>query len=92
MNRPAVHDSTLTLRLGSELKTVLEETALAESKPVGEVVRGLIRDFAQHKRRREFVAEARRQSRILAAAANSSDDEAQAMRWVDDVADRSGWK
>ncbi|MBS0516901.1 MAG: DUF3018 family protein [Proteobacteria bacterium] len=91
MARPTVHGNTLTLRLDSELKSVLEEAANESSRPVGEVVRGLIRDFAREKRRREFLAEARRQSRILAEEAKG-EEEAESMRWIDDVADRSGWK
>ncbi len=93
MGRPAMHGNSLTIRLDSELKLVLEQTAQAQSKPVGEVVRGLIRDFASRKRNREFLAEARRQSRLLAEAAKlPGSDEANVTRWLDDVADTSDWK
>jgi len=72
---------TVTFRIDSELKAALAEIAERESKPVGELLRELVRDRVEQKRRRAFEAEARRQSRLITAAAQDPDsDEAAAMR------------
>jgi hypothetical protein len=72
---------TLTFRIDPALKAALAELAEAEAKPVGALLRELVRERIEQTRRREFEAEARRQSRLIAAAARDPDsDEAAVMR------------
>ena len=72
---------TLTFRIDPALKAALAELAQAEAMPVGALLRKLVRERVEQKRRCEFEAEARRQSRLIAAAARDPDsDEAAVMR------------
>lgn len=85
MARHSTHTDTLTFRLEPELKAVLAERAHEESKALGEVMRDLIRDFAEQERRRKFLAEAERQSLECArTASDQSSDEARVMRELED--------
>src|SRR5438045_519869 len=85
----------ITFRVPRELKAAFIEIAVQEAKPVGELLRELVRDRVEQKRRRVFEAEARRQS--LAAAALARDpnsDEAAVMRELEADLDEFGkeWK
>ena len=74
----------LTVRIPPTLKAALTEIAIEEAKPVGELLRELIRERVTQKERREFEAEARRQSLLLAEAARDpNSDEAVLMRQLD---------
>jgi hypothetical protein len=74
----------LTVRIPPTLKAALTEIAIEEAKPVGELLRELIRERVTQKKRREFEAEARRQSLLLAEAARDpNSDEAVLMRQLD---------
>lgn len=78
---PQTSAETVTFRIDPALKAALAELAEAESKPVGALLRELVRERVEQQRRREFEAEARRQSRLVAAAAQDPDsDEAAVMR------------
>jgi uncharacterized membrane protein len=71
----------ITFRVPTELKAAFADIAREESKPVGELLRELIRERIEQKKRREFEAEARRQSLEAAALAQDPDsDEAAVMR------------
>jgi uncharacterized membrane protein len=71
----------MTFRVPAELKAAFADIAREESKPVGELLRELIRERIEQKKRREFEAEARRQSLEAAALAQDPDsDEAAVMR------------
>jgi hypothetical protein len=75
---------TVTFRVDSVLKTAFAEIAAEESKPVGELLRELVRERVARKARHRFEAEARRQS--LEAATVSQDprsDEAAVMREIE---------
>jgi predicted transcriptional regulator len=75
---------TVTFRIDPELKAALAEIAQRESKPVGQLLRELVRERVEQKRRRAFEAEARRQSLEAAAVARDPDsDEAAVMRGLD---------
>ena len=51
-----------------------------------------MRAYVEQRRERSFAAEARRQSRLLAErAADPASDEAEVMRWMEDVSDTEGW-
>ena len=81
---PEPKGEIITFRIPPALKAALSEIAAEEAKPVGEVLRELIRQRVKDKERREFEAEARRQSLLIAEAAKDPDsDEAQVMRELD---------
>ena len=71
----------ITFRIPPALKTAFAEIAREEAKPVGELLRDLIRERVKQKERREFEAEARREClAINAAARDPNSDEAAVMR------------
>jgi antitoxin component of RelBE/YafQ-DinJ toxin-antitoxin module len=74
-------EATLNLRVDAELKAEFASAVEAEDLPVSEVLRGLMRSYVEESRRRRFAAEARRQSQLITA----SRDEAEVMRWIQDV-------
>ena len=75
---------TITFRIDRELKDEFSAIAEAQAKPIGEMLRELVREHIKQKKRREFEAEARRQSRLIAEAAKDPNgDEAQVMRELD---------
>jgi hypothetical protein len=74
-------ESTLNLRVDAALKMEFAAAVEAEDRPASEVLRGLMRGYVDQVRQRRFAAEARRQSQLIAA----SEDEAEVMRWIQDV-------
>ena len=58
----------------------------AENRPAAEVLRALMRGYVEQARKGRFAAEARRQSLLIAA----SEDEAEVMRWIQDVSSLEG--
>jgi antitoxin component of RelBE/YafQ-DinJ toxin-antitoxin module len=81
---PRPSESTLNLRIDATLKTEFAAAVEAENRPVSEVLRSLMRGYVEDVRRRRFAAEARRQSKLIAA----SEDEAEVMRWIQDVSSK----
>ncbi len=79
-------ESTLNLRLDADLKEQFAAAAEAEDRPAAEVIRALMRSYVEDARRRQFAAEARRQSRLIA----TSEDEVEVMRWIQDVSSVKG--
>ena len=73
--------STLNLRIDAALKQEFAVEVEAEDRPAAEVLRALMRGYVAEARKRRFAAEARRQSQLIAA----SEDEAEVMRWIQDV-------
>lgn len=97
MSRPRIgpQADTLSFRIAPALKADLAAIAEKEEKPIGQVLRELIRERIERERRREFEAEARRQSLELAAAARDpNSDEAEILRELDANFDDSArdWK
>ena len=77
-------EATISVRMPSDLKDALCELAAAEAKPVGELLRDLVRERVKQVEREKFIAEARRQSLVLAEAAwDPNSDEAQILRELD---------
>jgi antitoxin component of RelBE/YafQ-DinJ toxin-antitoxin module len=74
-------ETTLNLRIDAQLKAEFVAQVEAEDRPVSEVLRALMRKYVEEARRRRFETEARRQSQLIAA----SEDEAEVMRWIQDV-------
>jgi Ribbon-helix-helix protein, copG family len=78
--RSAPKLETVTFRIDSALKSAFAEIAAEESKPVGELLRDLVRKRVEQGAQRKFETEARRQSLEAAAAArNPQSDEAAVM-------------
>jgi uncharacterized membrane protein len=88
-------DETVTFRIAPALKAAFTQIAAQERKPVGQLLREMIRQRVEEKRRREFEAEARRQCLAAnAAARDPNSDEAAVMRELDAAFDESvrEWK
>jgi hypothetical protein len=85
MPEPAAifRESTFNLRIDAELKAEFAAAVEAENRPAAEVLRSLMRDYVEEARKRRFVAEARRQSQLIA----TSREESEVMRWIQDVSD-----
>ena len=80
----ALKAEILTFRIDPSLKREVSRIARTERKPVGELLRELVQERVDRKRRLAFEAEARRQSLLVAAAAQDPDsDEAAVMRELD---------
>lgn len=79
-------ESTLNLRIDGALKAEFVAAVEAEKRPAAEVLRALMRGYVEQARKRRFAAEARRQSELIAA----SEDEAEVMRWIQDVSALDG--
>ena len=79
MERP--RETTFNLRVDAELKAQFAAAVEAEDLPAAEVIRSLMREYVEEARKRRFAAEARRQSQLIASSA----DEAEVMRWIQDV-------
>jgi Ribbon-helix-helix protein, copG family len=81
---PLAKAETLTFRIEPALKRAVTRIAGEERKPVGELLRELVRERVERRRRRAFETEARRQSLEAAAAARDpNSDEAAMLRWLD---------
>lgn len=77
----AVKAEILTFRIDPSLKREVSKIAQIERKPVGELLRELVQERVDRKRRLAYEAEARRQSLLVAAAASDpNSDEAAVMR------------
>jgi hypothetical protein len=74
-------ESTLNLRIDGDLKREFAAAVEAEDRLASEVLRSLMLDYVEESRKRRFAVEARRQSALIAA----SEDEAEVMRWIQDV-------
>ena len=79
-------ETTLNLRIDAALKQEFVSEVKAEDRPVSEVLRALMRGYVEAARKRRFAAEARRQSQLIA----DSEDEAEVMRWIQDVSALEG--
>jgi metal-responsive CopG/Arc/MetJ family transcriptional regulator len=76
----------LNLRIDADLKAEFVAAVEAEERPASEVLRSLMRDYVEEARKRRFAAEARRQSQMV----SNSKDEAEVMRWIQDVSALEG--
>lgn len=79
--------STFTFRIDPDLKAQFVAATETENKPVAQVLRGLMSRYVERKKRREFEAEASRQSSLIA----SSKDEKEVMDWISDVTAPEVW-
>jgi antitoxin component of RelBE/YafQ-DinJ toxin-antitoxin module len=74
-------ETTFNLRIDATLKAEFAAAVEAEDLPAAEVLRSMMREYVEEARKRRFAAEARRQSQLIASSA----DEAEVMRWIQDV-------
>jgi hypothetical protein len=79
--RPPSRQKLLNLRIDAELKEQFERVARSSDRSAAEVLRELMRVYVEAARRREFAAEARRQSKLV----SGSIEEDEVMRWIEDV-------
>ena len=85
-------EESFNFRIDPKLKAEFQTATEAEDKPAAQVLRDFMRAYVERQRERAFAAEAKRQSRILTEhAADPRSDEAEVMRWIEDVADIDGW-
>jgi hypothetical protein len=88
--RPKVE--SFNFRVDPELKAAFTAATAEEDKPAGQVLRDFMRTYVAQQRERAFAAEAQRHSRLIAKrAADPASDEAEVMRWIEDVSDTEGW-
>ena len=85
---------TMTFRIDPQTKAAITAVARSEDKPVGELLRELVRGRIEEGHRRLFEAEARRQSLEAAAAAKDpNSDEARVMRELEaDLDEIDEWR
>ena len=85
-------EDTFNFRVDPRLKADFQSAAEAEDKPAAQVLRDFMRAYVRRRQRLALAAEARRQSRVISErAGDPGSDEAEVMRWIDDVSDTSGW-
>jgi Protein of unknown function (DUF3018) len=85
-------EETFNFRVDPALKAAFQSATEAEDKPAAQVLRDFMRNYVDQHHRRAFAAEAQRQSRLIAArAADPNSDEAEVMRWIEDVVSTEGW-
>ena len=79
---------SFNFRVDAELKAAVA----AEDKPAGQVLRDFMRTYVERRRKHTLAAEARQQSRLLTErAADPGSEEAEVMRWIENVSDTEGW-
>lgn len=77
-------DDTFNFRVDPALKADFQAAARAEDRPAAQVIRDFMREYVRRRRHRDFLAEADRQSRAIAArAADPDSDEAELLRELD---------
>jgi metal-responsive CopG/Arc/MetJ family transcriptional regulator len=64
---------TMTIRLERKLKDEFVAAAKFENRPASEVLRDLMTEYVEHRERQQFVAEARRQSELVALSFDSKE-------------------
>lgn len=70
-------ETTLNLRLAPQLKAEFAAAAKADGLPAAELLRSMMRDYVEIAHRRQFAAEAHRQSQLLALSV----EEAKISHW-----------
>ncbi len=94
MARQSQHpkEESFNFRIDPKLKAEFQTATEADDKPAAQVLRDFMRAYVERQRERVFAAEAKRQSRVLAErAADPGSDDAEVIRWIEDVADTDGW-
>ncbi len=83
---------SFNFRVDPALKAAFAAATAAEDKPASQVLRDFMRGYVERRRDRALAAQARQHSSILTErAADPASDEADVMRWIEDIADTDGW-
>jgi hypothetical protein len=93
MSRTRHHpkDESFNFRVDPTLKAEFQAVTEAEDKPAAQVLRDFMRAYIARHRRQSLANEASRQSRLIAErAADPASDEAEVMRWIEDVSAPDG--
>ena len=91
MPRTARHpkDASFNLRIDPALKAAFTAATQAEDKPAAQVLRDFMRAYVKQRERREFEAEARRESLAIAEwTRDPSSDEYATLRELDAILDQ----
>ena len=83
-----IADNTFTFRIDANLKAEFMHAAEEENRPVAQVLREIMLTYLERKRKKEFLAEARKQSLRIA----SSRKEKEVLDWLGKAADTEGWQ
>jgi predicted transcriptional regulator len=85
-------EESFNFRVDAELKAAFQTATEAADKPAAQVLRDFMRAYVARQQHRAPPPQARRQSRLAARRAqNPASDEAEVMRWIENVSDRDGW-
>lgn len=85
--------SIVLQKVDRDLRRRSSQGGYGDHKSLDELLRELAGERVERERRRVFEAEARRQSLLIAARADDpNSDEAEAMGWIEGVADTEGWR
>ena len=77
-------DSSFNLRIDPDLKAAFTAAAAAEDRPAAQLLRDFMRAYVRRHERRDFAAEAQRQSRLIAASSQDpSSDEYRVLREIE---------
>jgi hypothetical protein len=76
---------SFNFRVDPGLKAAFAAATAAEDKPAGQVLRDFMRAYVERQKARQ------RSRHIAERAADPTSDEAEVMRWIEDVSDTSGW-
>ena len=79
---------TITIRLERKLKDKFVSAAKTENRPASEVLRDLMLAYVEDQERKRFEAEARRESKLVAA----SFDEKEVDHWFEETWNIPGWR
>ncbi len=78
-------EDSFNFRVDSQLKTAFQAATAAEDIPAAQVLRNFMRAYVESRQPQDFVAEAKRQSALIAKASRDpASDEAQVMRELED--------
>jgi hypothetical protein len=79
-------DESFNFRVDPRLKAEFQKATETRDKPAAQVLRDFMRAYVADRREENLAAAARRQSRKIAErAADPGSDEAEVMRWIEDV-------
>ena len=77
-------EESFNFRVDSRLKAEFQTVSRAEDRPAAQILRDFMRAYIASRKRKNFAAEAHRQSRAIAArAADPGSDEAAVLRELD---------
>lgn len=82
----------MRIRVDPALQSAFTPATAAANKPAEQVLRDFMQAYVNRERDRATTTAAGAQSRRIAErAADPGSDEAEVMRWIEDVSDTTGW-